>query len=238
MGGFATTGSALGFTGHVSDPETELVYMQQRYYDPLAGRYLSIDPVVTDANTGGSFNRYAYSANSPYKFVDPDGRQERTAEAFSDQFRNDAASGNSGVYEPFHTPVVIATFGMAVGPPIAAALIAGASAEAAVAGAAAGKATTIVAKNGVEIKSIARHAADRAIGDGGKRAGVGPKGILDSLKNPLKITDTKTDEMGRASQRFIGKDATTAVNPETGKIVSVNPTSTKTAEKLIKVAEQ
>jgi RHS repeat-associated protein len=97
------------------------------------GRFLSIDPVVTDANTGGSFNRYAYASNSPYKYVDPDGRQERAAEAFSDQFRNDAASGNSGVYEPFHTPVVIATIGMVVGPPIAAAVIAGAPAGATVA---------------------------------------------------------------------------------------------------------
>jgi hypothetical protein len=35
---------------------------------------LSIDPVVTDANTGGSFNRYAYAANNPYKYIDPDGR--------------------------------------------------------------------------------------------------------------------------------------------------------------------
>jgi RHS repeat-associated protein len=227
----------LGFTGHVNDADTALVYMQQRYYDPVAGRFLSIDPVTTDANTGGSFNRYAYASNSPYNYVDPDGRQERPAEAFGDQFRNDAASGNSGVYEPFHAPVVIATIGMVVGPPIAAAAIAGAPVEATVAAGAAAKTTTIVAKNGVEIKSIARHAVDRAIGDGGKRAGVGPKGILDSLKNPLKITETKTDELGRASQRFIGKDATTAVNPETGKIVSVNPTSTRTAEKLIKASE-
>ena len=35
---------------------------------------MSIDPVVTDANTGGSFNRYAYANNNPYKYVDPDGR--------------------------------------------------------------------------------------------------------------------------------------------------------------------
>lgn len=48
--------------------------MQQRYYDPIAGRMLSIDPVITDANTGGSFNRYAYANNSPYKYTDPDGR--------------------------------------------------------------------------------------------------------------------------------------------------------------------
>ena len=42
--------SQIGFTGHVQDAESELVYMQQRYYDPMAGRFLSVDPVVTDAN--------------------------------------------------------------------------------------------------------------------------------------------------------------------------------------------
>ena len=51
----------LGFTGHVNDADTGLTYMQQRYYDSLAGRLLSIDPVVSDANTGASFNRYALS---------------------------------------------------------------------------------------------------------------------------------------------------------------------------------
>ena len=65
----------IGFTGHVNDVETGLTYMQQRYYDPVAGRFLSIDPVTTDANTGGSFNRYAYANNSPYRYIDPDGRQ-------------------------------------------------------------------------------------------------------------------------------------------------------------------
>jgi RHS repeat-associated protein len=64
----------IGFTGHVNDVDTGLTYMQQRYYDPVAGRFLSIDPVTTDANTGGSFNRYAYANNSPYRYVDPDGR--------------------------------------------------------------------------------------------------------------------------------------------------------------------
>jgi RHS repeat-associated protein len=45
-------------------------------YDRVAsgGSFLSIDPVTTDANTGGSFNRYAYAANNPFKYVDPDGR--------------------------------------------------------------------------------------------------------------------------------------------------------------------
>jgi hypothetical protein len=35
---------------------------------------LSIDPVTTDANSGSSFNRYAYANNSPYRYIDPDGR--------------------------------------------------------------------------------------------------------------------------------------------------------------------
>ncbi len=72
----AGTTPTAGFTGHVNDAETGLVYMQQRYYDPIASRFLSIDPVTTDANTGGSFNRYAYASNNPFKYVDPDGRED------------------------------------------------------------------------------------------------------------------------------------------------------------------
>ncbi len=71
-GSFNPTG--VGFTGHVNDPEIGMVYMQQRYYDSLAGRFLSVDPVTTDAKTGDSFNRYVYGNNNPYKFKDPDGR--------------------------------------------------------------------------------------------------------------------------------------------------------------------
>ncbi|MBB2486349.1 RHS repeat-associated core domain-containing protein [Mitsuaria sp. WAJ17] len=67
--------SQVGFTGHVQDAETELVYMQQRYYDPIAGRFLSVDPIVTDANTGKGFGLYTYVDNNPYTKVDPDGRE-------------------------------------------------------------------------------------------------------------------------------------------------------------------
>lgn len=69
-----TVPTTIGFTGHVNDADTWLVYMQQRYYDPLAGRFMSTDPVLTDANTSNNFNRYNYANNNPYKYVDPDGR--------------------------------------------------------------------------------------------------------------------------------------------------------------------
>lgn len=63
-----------GYTGHVTDSASGLTYMQQRYYDPLAGRFLSVDPIATDASTGGGFNRYTYARNNPLKNIDPDGR--------------------------------------------------------------------------------------------------------------------------------------------------------------------
>jgi len=64
----------LGYTGHEMDADTGLVYAQQRYYDPIVGRFLSVDPVTADAGSGGNFNRYWYANNNPYRFTDPDGR--------------------------------------------------------------------------------------------------------------------------------------------------------------------
>jgi len=62
-----------GYTGHVTDAATELVYMQQRYYDPVAGRFLSIDPADV-RESGDNFNRYWYGNANPHRFSDPDGR--------------------------------------------------------------------------------------------------------------------------------------------------------------------
>ncbi|MFC3657372.1 RHS repeat domain-containing protein [Xanthomonas hyacinthi] len=75
-----------GYTGHVQDAATGLTYMQQRYYDSSIERFLSVDPVLADGNTGGNFNRYRYAANNPYRFTDPDGRQEMAAERFGDSY--------------------------------------------------------------------------------------------------------------------------------------------------------
>jgi len=63
-----------GYTGHVEDAATGLTYMQQRYYDPSVGRFLSVDPVAPDTTNGALFNRYMYAANNPHRFTDPDGR--------------------------------------------------------------------------------------------------------------------------------------------------------------------
>ena len=70
-----------GFTGHVADSLTGLTYMQQRYYDPQIGKFLSVDPVTAYSNPVGAFNRYWYANNNPYRFTDPDGRQTINEEA-------------------------------------------------------------------------------------------------------------------------------------------------------------
>ena len=70
-----TPPSGPGYTGHVNDPESGLVYMQARYYDPVVGRFLSVDPVGPALGNAFNFNRYGYANNNPIVNVDPDGRE-------------------------------------------------------------------------------------------------------------------------------------------------------------------
>lgn len=71
--GCGTISEERGFTGHTEDFKTDLVYMQQRYYDPTIGRFLSVDPVGPKLGHPGTINRYSYAINNPYSFTDPNG---------------------------------------------------------------------------------------------------------------------------------------------------------------------
>ncbi|MEN4904663.1 RHS repeat-associated core domain-containing protein [Luteimonas sp. TWI1437] len=64
----------LGYGGHAQDTATGLVYMQQRYYDPELGLFLSVDPVTAYLGSIDQFHRYRYASSNPYTLVDPDGR--------------------------------------------------------------------------------------------------------------------------------------------------------------------
>jgi len=65
-----------GYTGHVQDAITGLTYMQQRYYDPQLGIFLSVDPVTAYTDPVGQFHRYRYANGNPYTFIDLDGREK------------------------------------------------------------------------------------------------------------------------------------------------------------------
>ena len=55
--------------------------------------------------------------------------------------------------------------------------------------------------------------------------------VDDALKIPLFIGEIKTDEQGRKSQKYIGKDATVIRNPDTGEVITSWKTSTKLRKK-------
>jgi RHS repeat-associated protein len=63
----------VGYTGHQSDVATGLTYMQARYYDPVVGRFMAVDPVGFSAADPMTFNRYSYANNNPYRYTDPTG---------------------------------------------------------------------------------------------------------------------------------------------------------------------
>lgn len=75
----------VGYTGHVNDPETGLVYMQARYYDAEVGRFLSVDPVGPQEGNLSRLNRYSYADNNPVMHLDPTGAFSKNMS--SDQIR-------------------------------------------------------------------------------------------------------------------------------------------------------
>jgi RHS repeat-associated protein len=67
-----------GFAQKERDPETGLNYFEARYQHPVYGRFISVDPKLSlepAASLGGpqGLNYYAYCANNPLAFIDPNG---------------------------------------------------------------------------------------------------------------------------------------------------------------------
>jgi RHS repeat-associated protein len=66
------------YTGKELDKETGLMYFEARYMDAVTGRFVSVDPLAVAPPESMLLNpqfihAYAYAANNPVRFVDPDG---------------------------------------------------------------------------------------------------------------------------------------------------------------------
>ena len=89
-----------GYTGHVSDPETSLIYMKARYYDPVTGSFLSIDPLGPTPGNVAYFNRFSYVGNNPISRIDPSGKYFCDSKGGCDDFDKAYAKlkGAAGAY--------------------------------------------------------------------------------------------------------------------------------------------
>jgi RHS repeat-associated protein len=74
IGGADTLGgqNKFKFTGQAADPNTGLIYLRARYYDPTQGHFLSRDAMPSDDRISRQ-TAYAYAADAPVQHVDPTG---------------------------------------------------------------------------------------------------------------------------------------------------------------------
>jgi RHS repeat-associated protein len=71
--GIRQDGVSRQFTGYERDIESGLDFAQNRYFAGKHGRFTSVDPLTSSADTKNpqTLNRYTYALNSPYEFTDP-----------------------------------------------------------------------------------------------------------------------------------------------------------------------
>jgi len=62
-----------GFTGHEHLDDLYLIHMNGRIYDYRLGRFLSVDPIISNPANSQSINPYSYIGNNPLSGTDPTG---------------------------------------------------------------------------------------------------------------------------------------------------------------------
>jgi RHS repeat-associated protein len=94
LGASSTEITRVGYTGQEHDRDLGLIDMHGRIYDPLAGRFLSQDPVMQAPFWSQGPNRYSYVFNDPINATDPSGfLAEDMVTMLGVHYPNEAASG-------------------------------------------------------------------------------------------------------------------------------------------------
>jgi RHS repeat-associated protein len=77
MSSTGTTVNSFLYTGEQHDVASGLYYLRARYYNPSAGRFISMDPYRGALNAPATQHRYAYTQNNPVNATDPTGLYTR-----------------------------------------------------------------------------------------------------------------------------------------------------------------
>ena len=85
---------------------TGLYYFEARYYDPVTGRFISVDPLYVEQAQAGqiapqNLNLYAYTLNNPLRYTDPNGTD---AAAEDEAARKATEKGIEFVEKAFDSP--------------------------------------------------------------------------------------------------------------------------------------
>ena len=70
----------LRYRGYVYDQETQLYYLQSRYYDPELGRFINADAFASTGQGILGNNMFAYCLNNPIRYEDTQGSKAEEAE--------------------------------------------------------------------------------------------------------------------------------------------------------------
>jgi len=63
----------IRYRGYVYDSETQLYYLQSRYYDPEIGRFINADAFASTGQGFVGYNMFSYCINNPTNYYDPNG---------------------------------------------------------------------------------------------------------------------------------------------------------------------
>ncbi len=85
-----------GFLGKPADADTGLTHIGAREYDPVTGRFLSVDPILAPTDHE-SLNGYAYANNTPVTMSDPSGLRPIT------DCENGCSDGKGGTHRSYMT---------------------------------------------------------------------------------------------------------------------------------------
>ncbi|AEG00386.1 RHS repeat-associated core domain-containing protein [Methylomonas methanica] len=90
LSGTGTSNAAQKYTGREADGESGFYYYRARYYDPVTGRFISVDPLGFDAG----INFYVYCLNNPINCSDPSGKSPLT-DTIADQISSGSLLNNA-----------------------------------------------------------------------------------------------------------------------------------------------